>query len=217
MQRAARSCCRHGNTRSSGSGSGRWCWRRLRPVRRLWRIGRTVLSDKRKSTLRSGLQNSDHVRATLGKTRAGVGTGSRGWRVAAGAVLVARLGGPMIVSLHGFHAVAHRVVRGLCRHSACIHAGAHLRFRRRRCDRRERQREGDQNRQDGTDVVQGIGTFQVSRYHERPCQSVKTRFDDCCRADLDLECRSGTVGRGPINRRLQSLGGFWVKLAAKGC
>lgn len=166
-QRAARRCCRHGNTRSSGSGSGRWCRRRLRPVRRLLRIGRTVLSDNRKSTLGAGLQNSNHVRATLGKTRAGVGTGCLGWRVAAGAVLVARLGGPMIVSLHGFHAVAHRVVRGLCRHSACIHAGAHLHCRRRRCDRRERQREGDQNRQDGAQAVQGSRSFQALTYHER--------------------------------------------------
>ena len=75
---------------------------------------------------------------------------------------------------HSLHAIAHRVIS----RRVTVHACEHLHGRPRRGDRRKRQREGDQNREDDAQAVQGQGSFRALRYHEPAYRSVKTRVHE---------------------------------------
>ena len=136
-----------------GSGSGRRCGWAHCPIGRLCRVRRPVVPRVLQAGFNIGDKNGDYVRAALGKARARI----RAWRlrrrITARAIPVLRL----VFRLHRFHAVAHLGIRigdrGL-NSSSLFHSNAHLPRSPSRGNRRERQRQGDQNRKNGAQAVQ---------------------------------------------------------------
>lgn len=169
---AARRSCRHGNIRFGGSGARGRRGRRGRPVRRLLGFGRPVMPGDGRAEFTSRYKNSDHLDAALGQAPANIGAGTLGRHIATGAILV--LG--RMLRLHRLHAVAHGVFDcGVGCNGRPTQPRAHLRRRPRRSDRCERQRDCDQDRQDGAQALQDWNSFHRLIYHERPYQVVKTR------------------------------------------
>ena len=140
---------------SEGSGSRRRRWGTHRPVGRLLRVRRPIVSEERQAGFSGRNENRDDVNAALSQASAHVGAWRLRRRIATRTILVLCL--PL--RLHGLHAVAHRVIGRRNGLSRVIHVRTHLHGRPGRGDRRKRQRQGDQNRDDGAQAVQGKGPF----------------------------------------------------------